>query len=194
MNKEKYHHGDLKQQLIDNGILLLNQEGFEGFSLRKVARMCEVSHSAPYKHFKDKEALINEISKEVWKKFYLALVEVARLYPDNPKLQMIEMGKTYVKFMVENPDYLKFMFLSENNCSVIVQSGKFFVEDNAFDVFKNSAENYFKEIKLDKKLYTEKVLAMWSLVHGLMILITQNSVKYEGSYLELVENVIKNNI
>ena len=61
MDRESYHHGDLKQELIHNGLLLLNKEGIEGFSLRKVASMCEVSHTAPYKHFKDKDGLINEI-------------------------------------------------------------------------------------------------------------------------------------
>lgn len=54
-----------KQELINNGLLLLNKEGIENFSLRKVARMCGVSHTAPYKHFEDKDALINEIVSEV---------------------------------------------------------------------------------------------------------------------------------
>ena len=194
MDGDKYHHGDLKQQLIDNGLLLLNQEGVEGLSLRKVASMCGVSHAAPYKHFKDKEALINEIAKEVWKKFYLAVFEVTKLRIDDPKLEIVEMGKTYVKFMVENPEYLKFMFLSNNTCSITIENDNFSVEDSAFDVFKNRAENFFEKINLDKELYLEKTLAMWSLVHGLTILITQKSIKYDGSYLELVERVIQNNI
>ncbi|GKX66469.1 TetR/AcrR family transcriptional regulator [Inconstantimicrobium mannanitabidum] len=194
MDTNKYHHGDLKQQLIDNGLLLLNQAGVEGFSLRKVASMCGVSHSAPYKHFKDKESLINEIAKEVWKRFYLAIQEIATTYAENPKVQLVEMGKAYVKFMVENPDYLKFMFLSENVFSINIKEKEFFVDDNAFDIFKSSAENYFKSINLDKEQYLEKTLAMWSLVHGITILIIQKSILYDGDYLQLVENIIKNNI
>ena len=58
MAKDKYHHGTLKEDLINKGLELLNKEGFEGFSLRKVASMCGVSHTAPYKHFKDKYELI----------------------------------------------------------------------------------------------------------------------------------------
>lgn len=194
MSENKYHHDDLKQELINNGMLLLNEEGTEGFSLRKVAKMCGVSHAAPYKHFKDKDALISEITKEVWKKLYLALLEVLRLYPDNPKLQLVEMGKTYVKFMVENPQYLRFMFLSDNNCSVDIKNGQFFVKDDAFQVLKNSSENFFKEIKLDKGLYMKKILGMWSLVHGLTILIIQKNLKYDGNYLDLVGEIIENNI
>lgn len=192
MSKVKYHHGDLKQQLIDNGILLLNKNGFENFSLRKVASTCGVSHTAPYKHFKDKEELINEIVKEVWKKFYLALFETVKLYPNDSKLQIVELGKAYVKFMVEEPEYLNFMFLSDNSCPVKIKDNKFYQKElSAFGVFKNSAENFFKDINLDKSLYTEKTLTMWSLVHGVAILIAKNSIEYDGDYLELVEKMIK---
>lgn len=195
MVKEKYHHGDLRQTLIDNGLLLLNKDGVEGFSLRKVASMCDVSHTAPYKHFKDKDELIGEIIKEVWKKFYLALFEVTKLYPDNPKVQVIEMGKAYVKFMIEYPEYLKFMFLSDNAFPVKIKDNKFINEGvSAFSIFKDSAESFLRHINLDESLYTEKILTMWSLVHGIAVLITKKSIEYNGDYLELVEQMIKNNL
>lgn len=130
----------------------------------------------------------------MWKKLYLELFEVTKLYPDNTKLQMVEMGKTYVKFMVENPQYLKFMFLSDNNCSVDIKDGQFFVEDAAFEILKSSSEDFFKETKLDKRLYMQKILGMWSLVHGLTILIIQKSIRYDGNYLDLVGGIIENNI
>lgn len=194
MSGDKYHHGDLKQQLIDKGLLLLNEEGAEGFSLRKVAKLCGVSHTAPYKHFKDKDMLIEEIAKEVEKKFYLELFEAAKKYTDDAKQQLVEMGKAYIKFMVENPEYFKFMFLSDNSCSITIEKDKLSIEGSSFEMFKNSSENYFKEIKLDKKLYIEKTLAMWSLIHGLTILITQKSVKYNGDYLELADRIIQSSL
>ena len=150
VSEDTYHHKDLKQQLISNGFLLLNQEGIEGFSLRKVAKMCNVSHTAPYKHFKDKDMLISEIAKEVRKKFYLALLEVTKKNYVSAKQQMVELGKAYVKYLMENPDYLKFMLLSDNNCNVIIGKDNFAVEGDSFELFKSCSENYFKEIKLDK--------------------------------------------
>lgn len=195
MKRETYHHGDLKQEIIDNGLLLLNKEGFEGFSLRKVAAMCGVSHTAPYKHFKDKEELINSIVEEVLRKFYLALLDVTSLYPNDYKVQIVEMGKAYVKFMVENPEYLKFIFLSDNLHAIEIREGKFYrYENSAFQVFKNSAEEFFKIIKLDKDLYMEKILSMWSMVHGIAILISKKSIEYKGNYLELVEKMIKTSL
>lgn len=195
MKNETYHHPGLKQELINNGLLLLNKEGIENFSLRKVARMCGVSHTAPYKHFEDKDALINEIVSEVWKDFYSALSEAANAYPDNPPLQIVEIGKAYVKFMVENPEYLKFMFLSDNLVDIKIRENKFCgFEGSAFEIFKISAERYFKAINLDKNLYLEKTLSMWSMVHGTAILIAKGTIEYEGDYLKLVERMIKANI
>lgn len=195
MSKEKYHHGDLKQEIIHKGLLLLNEEGFEGFSLRKVAGMCEVSHTAPYKHFKDKDELISAIIEEVWKEFYFALKESTLLHPDDAKIQIIEMGKAYVRFMVENPEYLKFMFLSNKVSPIKIEKDRFYgCEDNAFGVFKNSAENYLKAMNFDEAVYMEKTLTMWSLVHGIALLIAKNSIEYNGDYLELVEKMIINGL
>lgn len=195
MDRETYHHGDLKQKLIYNGLLLLNKEGIEGFSLRKVASMCEVSHNAPYKHFKDKDKLIDEIIREVWKEFYITLLDVTKLYSDEPRLLIIEMGKSYVKFMVENPEYLKFMFLSNNSYPIKIENDKFCCDkDSAFGIFKDSAERFFKEINLNPNLYMQKTLTLWSLVHGITILFINKSIEYKGDYLKLVETMIKNSL
>ncbi len=193
MDKAAYHHGDLKKALIDNGLLLLNKEGIEGFSLRKVASMCGVSHTAPYKHFKDKDELIGEIIDEIWNQFYVVLRKAIELYPEQPELQVVEMGKEYVNFMVENPEYLKLLFLSDSTSYLVrIEEDRLNAYKNsAFKVFKDTVENYFKEIKLSKELYMQKTLTMWSMVHGFALLISKNIIHYDGEYLALVENMIK---
>nr|WP_276512258.1 TetR-like C-terminal domain-containing protein [Clostridium tetanomorphum] len=105
------------------------------------------------------------------------------------------MGKAYVKFMVENPEYLKFMFLSDNAHPIKIEDDKFTEDkDSAFGVFKHSAERFFKEIKLDENLYMQKTLTLWSMVHGIAILIIKRSIEYKGDYLKLVESMIRANI
>ena len=47
-SKKSYHHGNLREELIEKGIELINEEGEEKLSLRKVAKMCGVSNAAPY--------------------------------------------------------------------------------------------------------------------------------------------------
>lgn len=191
MAKETYHHGTLRQDMIDKGLLLLNKDGFENFSLRKVATMCGVSHTAPYKHFKDKNELLAAIIAQVTELFSSSLLKSAIEFPLDPRRKMIEMGKAYVEFMVENPEYLKFLFLSNHHCPIIMEDQKFFYEDKIpFGIFKESAASYLDSLNLDKDIYPLEILAMWSLVHGLATLISNKNIEYQGDYLQLVEKVL----
>ena len=62
---DTYHHGNLREALTEAGIRIINESGEDALSLRKVASACDVSHAAPYAHFKDKDELIEEIKKSV---------------------------------------------------------------------------------------------------------------------------------
>ncbi|MDF2504229.1 TetR/AcrR family transcriptional regulator [Clostridium sp.] len=194
MTKDNYHHGTLKQDLIDKGLQLLNKEGYEDFSLRKVAALCGVSHSAPYKHFKNKDELISTITLNVINSFKDSLNEIVDKY-SNPKTQIIEMGKQYIKFMVKNPDYLKFMFLSDFNKTIIVKENEFInAEDTCFDIFKESAINYFKFINANQANYTDNILIMWSLVHGMALLIANKNIQLSENYLKLIDKTLNENL
>src|SRR5512147_1727830 len=71
--KKAYHHGDLKNALIEAGADILSKDGVSGLSLRKVALKAGVSHTAPYAHFADKQALIAAISTDGYRRLYEAL-------------------------------------------------------------------------------------------------------------------------
>ncbi|HWZ19753.1 MAG TPA: helix-turn-helix domain-containing protein, partial [Ktedonobacteraceae bacterium] len=59
-----YHHGDLRNALIQAGLEILAEGGAQELDLRKVARRAGVSHAAPYRHFADKQALVAAINEE----------------------------------------------------------------------------------------------------------------------------------
>lgn len=194
-NKEdKYHHGDLKESLIRAGLKLLVEDGAEGFSLRKVAAMCNVSHAAPYKHFKNKEDLINAISAFVYKKFEESMSDVDG---NDPYEKIIELGKRYVSFMGENYDYLRYLFINNSPSThpVIVEEGAIQKNDyKSFNVFRKAAEECLEYKKVPKEKYSQDIIAMWAMVHGLATMIGNNTFSYEGDYMDLVENILRNNL
>jgi AcrR family transcriptional regulator len=110
MPSKSYHHGDLKNALIQAGVEILSKEGIEGLSLRKVAQRAGVSHNAPYSHFPDKQSLIAAISTEGFKQLYEELDTAVSTYANDPKRQLQEGAWAYVQFAMSNTDTFKIMF------------------------------------------------------------------------------------
>jgi len=110
MTTKKYHHGDLKNALIQAGVKILAKEGVGGLSLRKVAKKAGVSHSAPYAHFPDKQSLIAAISTEGFKQLYTELDAAVSPYANDPRRQLAEGVWAYVQFAMNNTDTFNIMF------------------------------------------------------------------------------------
>jgi AcrR family transcriptional regulator len=105
-----YHHGDLKNALIQAGFEILAEEGMAGLTLRKAAKRAGVSHAAPYAHFADKQALIAEIAARGYQDLYRLILKTAEKYRDDPIGRVIETAWTYVNYAVENPAQFKITF------------------------------------------------------------------------------------
>jgi AcrR family transcriptional regulator len=105
-----YHHGDLKNALIHVGIEILSSEGIKGLSLRKVAKRAGVSHTAPYAHFTDKQALVAAISTEGYENLFAQFLKIDQDYQDKPLKKMVEIAWCYLQFAVNDPDHFKITF------------------------------------------------------------------------------------
>ncbi len=110
MDNKKYHHGDLKNTLIQAGIEILAEEGVGGLSLRKVAQKAGVSHNAPYFHFADKQALIAAISTEGYRTLFEQLVMIRETYQADPRRQLVEAAFMYLRFAQNRPAHFKVTF------------------------------------------------------------------------------------
>ncbi|RBP78020.1 TetR/AcrR family transcriptional regulator [Marinomonas rhizomae] len=62
--KTQYHHGDLTKSLLESASLIIKEQGVEGLSMRKLADTVGVSRTAPYHHFKDKNALLCALAEQ----------------------------------------------------------------------------------------------------------------------------------
>ncbi|WP_420100271.1 TetR/AcrR family transcriptional regulator [Corynebacterium sp.] len=106
---QSYHHGNLRQALIDAAVEMLEQG--ENFSLRAVARWAGVSQTAPYRHFSDRASLESAVAAQG----FLALGEhlfAGRGAPTTPE-DLPEFAVAYVRFAVERPRMFRLMFGTE---------------------------------------------------------------------------------
>src|ERR1700731_1976958 len=98
-----YHHGDLRNALIQAGLELLSEGGATSLDLRKVARRVGVSHAAPYRHFADRQALIAAINEEGFHRLAERIQSTLRDVSDEPFEQLLGVARVYVHFAQENP-------------------------------------------------------------------------------------------
>ncbi|MGC2401042.1 MAG: TetR/AcrR family transcriptional regulator [Acidobacteriaceae bacterium] len=108
--KPAYHHGDLRGALMRTALLLIEQHGVQGLALSDAARLSGVSVAAPYRHFKDKEALLADIATEGFALFRNALARAMESHPGDGVKRLVEMGVAYVEFALDHPSHFKVMW------------------------------------------------------------------------------------
>jgi AcrR family transcriptional regulator len=177
MPHKNYHHGDLKNALIEAGIEILSKEGVNGLSLRKVARKAGVSHAAPYAHFADKQSLIAAIALDGHSKVHARIEEVQVLHPNDPLKQLVHLAWAYMQFGLESPAHYKITF------SGLIENEKNYPE--LVEVTRQSLAALQKIIAdcqsagiLSSSEYETEIVAitLWGLIHGLVSLVIESQV------------------
>ena len=141
---DKYHHGNLRQALIDAGIRIINEKGEDNLSLRKVAAACDVSHAAPYAHFKNKDELLEAMKKNVTDRITDEL-KAAVNRGRNTEESIILMGKAYISFFSQHPDYYTFLFGKLNICAHLQMDKEYEDDYPPFLLLKELFIKYLKE-------------------------------------------------
>lgn len=114
--RSTYHHGDLKRALLDATRALLAAEGVQRLGLREVARAVGVDHTAVYRHFTDKRALVAGLSEECYRELTAALETALRRVPADDVVTRVErMGVAFLRFAYADPARFELMFGPRQN-------------------------------------------------------------------------------
>ena len=162
---DSYHHGDLRQALIDATESLLADKGPEGFSLREVARRAGVSPAAPAHHFGDASGLLTAVATLGFDGLAAALREGEARGGRDPRRRLREQGIGYVAFAMRFPGRFRLMFRDALRADdpELRRAG-----NDAFGVLENGVRAAFAippGRPLGDKAWTA-LLALWSAVHG----------------------------
>src|SRR3954452_3650364 len=107
-----YHHGNLREALIGAALDLIREYGPAGFSFAEAARRAGVSAAAPYRHFRDKDALLTEVARQGFERFADMLAKAWNGGRPNGLSALEEMGRAYLAFARDEPAYYAAMFES----------------------------------------------------------------------------------
>lgn len=191
---DKYHHGNLKQDIIVNGLKIINEEGIEKLSLRKVSALCGVSHTAAYAHFGSKDDLVAAIKETVANEFAEELERAVNASRSKkPEDKIVAMGRRYVSFFIEKPDYYRFLF--ENQLVTVHFDIEYYYSDDfpAFNLLKRLYVEMMEDSGEEKTKSQQELelVKIWSSVHGLASIACMKEVEYEGSWEKAIKELIK---
>lgn len=102
-----YHHGNLREALLERAAEVIAERGVEAVSLRGLARDLGVSHTAPSRHFADRRALLTELAKDGFRRSIEAMDAGAEAAGPDPIARYRALGRSYVRFACENPSYFR---------------------------------------------------------------------------------------
>jgi len=106
----RYHHGDLRQALIDGALEIIGDGDVQALSLRALARKVGVSYAAPYHHFSDKTELLAELAVDGYKKLNAEMTRQQEMVRDDPSDSLVAAGRAYLFFAVSHPSHYRVMF------------------------------------------------------------------------------------
>jgi AcrR family transcriptional regulator len=164
MPPRPYHHGHLREALLQGAVRVIAEVGSAAFTLREVARRAGVSHNAPYRHFRDKDALLAAVAAQGFRELTMAMREAGeRQTKALDKLK--QSGLAYVAFAVRRPEHFTAMF----DAPVIACKDPEYLQasQESFNTLVNYIRNCQEESQLPAGNTLERALYAWSLVHGI---------------------------
>jgi AcrR family transcriptional regulator len=156
--KHAYHHGNLANEALRRAGELLEEQGVAGVTLRELARRTKVSHSAPYRHFRDRASLLAALAAEGFARLAQAQRE-ARTGGGR-----WAMGEAYVRFALDNPQRFRLMFGGE--LGIEAHPGLRTEAASAYEGLVRSFAGMG-----DARAAEVAAAAAWSLTHGLASLL-----------------------
>lgn len=163
---DSYHHGDLKRALLEAALEMLDEEGAEGVGLRELARRVGVSAAAPYRHFRGRQALLEAVATEGFRRFSAMMAAKEQDLPEVEQLPA--MAEAYVRFALVQPALFRLMFSRQ-----VDKTGNRALHDAAVEAYASLAKAAAREVP---DAPSEGAVIAWSFVHGLAMLLLDEQI------------------
>lgn len=171
MIKKNFHHGDLRNSLIQLALTELEKLGVEQLSLRELAKSLGVSRAAPYRHFENKEALLQnlaEIGVEQLGNAYMRVANKEASAVDRLRLAC----KAYIDFATEKPELYRLIFSGDLEWPDIFEINNQYEDSKTTLNYSENSFGFFESLVSaavesdDPKTVRNATLVAWSLIHG----------------------------
>ena len=161
-----YHHGNLREALVDAAVRLIAEKGPAGFTIAEAARAAGVSPAAPYRHFRDAEALLADVALRGFERFTQALAAAWNGARPDPVKAFENLGRAYLGFARDQPGYYAAMF--DAGLPLAAYPALLAAGDQAFGVLREATEMLCARLpKAEKPPALMVALHIWAMAHGI---------------------------
>ncbi len=161
-----YHHGNLKEALVRAALALIAEKGPAGFTFADAARWAGVSPAAPYRHYRDRDALLADVARRGFELFEAALTKAWDEGRPAPLAAFDRLGKAYLDFAKRQPAYYSAMF--ETGVPLDTDPQLREAGDRAFAVLRGASETLVATMPATGRPPALMVaLHVWSMTHGI---------------------------
>lgn len=162
--RKSYHHGNLREALLEAAIQLIAEVGPTAFTLREVARRAGVSHNAPYRHFQDKDDLLTVVAIQGYGELTAAMTDAAKKQP-RALDRLKQAGLAYIAFALRRPEHFTVMFDAPIAKDTRPEAAD--AAERAFAVLVGLVQESQNEKQLSSGDPLNFALLAWSMVHGI---------------------------
>lgn len=174
-----YHHGDLKTVLIAYARAQMESVSIDGLSLREIAKAVGVSHTAAYRHFADKRALLDAVAVQGFEEMRRACLSASEEAPDDARARLRACGLAYVRFALASPRMLAHMFIAMSDVqasTALASAGAGLFDVLRCRVAEGQARGTFRNGDVRQLSH-----ACWALVHGCSTLLSAGLLNTTGN-------------
>lgn len=181
--KNRYHHGDLRAALVEEGLKLIDSGPAEALSLREIARNAGVSATAVYRHFPDKAALLGALCLEGHARMAAAFRKA--MAASTPGVEAFSaMGRAYVHFALAHPALFR-MMMAQTGGPVAAPPPSAGAGTDGMQMLVNAIDGLFG-VDTPPAVREARRLKAWSLVHGLAMLMLDGQVPADPALVDAV--------
>ena len=161
-----YHHGNLREALVKAALDLIADKGPAGFTFAEAARSAGVSAAAPYRHYRDRDALMADIARRGFERFEDQLKEAWNDGLPDPIAAFQNVGRAYLNFARTEPAYYSAMF--ESGLPPDLDTDLQAAGERAYTVLRRASEAVCGRLPEDQRPPASMMaLHVWSLSHGI---------------------------
>lgn len=171
--KEREKH-EMRRSILDTAMRLFVEQGYENVSIRKIAGAIEYSPATIYLYFSDKDEILMNLQREGFQLFLAELTKCEAV--TDPAKRILELGLLYVRFGITHPEYYDLMFIARAPMKKIENPGSWKEGGQSFQVLMRAVDHAIEKGVLKGNDVFSISVGLWSLVHGLVSLLTRERI------------------